>query len=408
MKNIVVQKYGGTSLATPDHFLRVARNIKKTRDSGSHVAVVVSAMAGETDRLLSLLAQLGDAPPARETDALLATGEQVSAALMAAALEKKGCPSRSFWGIQIPLYTDSVHTRARILDLKAAKLKRTLKQGKVAVIAGFQGVNRSGDITTLGRGGSDTTAVAVAAALKAGLCEIYTDVDGIYTTDPGIYSRARRLDKITYEEMLEMSGLGARVLQIRSVELARKYYVPLVVKSSFGGEQGTWIVREEEVDMESAAVSGITLDRNEGKLTVIRVPDRPGIAHAIISPLADAAVNVDMIIQNVSSDGFTDFSFTVPLADLDLARGIVEEVAARIGVREVRVDNSIAKVSVVGIGMKNHPGVAARMFEVLAGENINIQMISTSEIRISCVVDSKYGELAVRALHDAFELDRKK
>ncbi len=406
MDKVVVQKYGGSSLSTLEKIRTVAGKIKEAREQGNALAVVVSAMGGETDRLLELLFKLNDAPPGREQDTLLSTGEQASASLMAAALEYIGCPAQSFLGLQLPLYTDNVHTKARIIQLEGNKVKKALEEGKVAIIAGFQGINDYGDITTLGRGGSDTTAVALAASLEADVCEIYTDVDGIYTTDPGITPRARHLDKISYEEMLELAGLGAKVLQIRAVELARKYYVPLMVKSTFGGERGTWIVKEEDIDMESAIVSGISLDRNEGKITVIGVPDRPGIAHSVISPLADASVNVDMIIQNVSSEGYTDFTFTVPVNDLELAREIVEKEASNIGAQEVRINDSIVKVSAVGIGMKNHPGVAAKMFRTLSEENINLQMISTSEIRISCVIDSKYGELAVRVLHQAFNLDK--
>ncbi len=403
--SIIVQKYGGSSLATVEHFRRVAGNVKKGRDSGKSVVVVVSAMGEETDRLLNLAAQASEEPRERELDALLATGEQVSAALLAVTLNRMGCAAFSFNGMQLPLRTDGVHTRARILGLEGKRVREVLQEGAVAVIAGFQGVNDKGDITTLGRGGSDTTAVAVAASLGAEACEIYTDVDGIYTADPRICSRARHLERICYEEMLEMAGLGARVLQIRSVELARKYYVPLVVKSSFGKESGTWIVKEEEVDVESAIVSGIILDPKEGKITIIGVPDRPGVAYSIISPLAEASINVDMIIQNVSSDGYTDFTFTVPAEDLDRAARLVERVVDSIGAREVRTNDSIVKVSAVGIGMKNHPGVASRMFKALADEGINIHMISTSEIRISCAIDSKYGELAVRVLHQAFGLD---
>ena len=404
--NITVQKYGGSSLATRDHIRYVAQKIKETREEGKAVAVVVSAMAGETDRLLDLAKDLNSVPPGREQDHLVATGEQVSASLMAITLDGMGCPAESFMGMQLPLHTDAAHTKARILSLEAKRLEESLRQGKVAVIAGFQGVSQSGDITTLGRGGSDTTAVAVAAAVNAQACEIYTDVNGVYTADPHISPKAKRLDRVSYEEMLELSGLGANVLQIRSVELARKYYVPLVVKSSFGGNEETWIVKEEEIDMESAMISGISLDRSEGKLTVVRVPDRPGIAHQLISPLADANINVDMIIQNISSEGFTDFTFTVPLSDLKQAHAIVEKNAVEIGAQGVRVNDSIVKVSAVGIGMKNHPGVASKMFKTLSDENINIQMISTSEIRISCVIDSKYGELAVRVLHHAFGLDQ--
>ena len=402
---LIVQKYGGSSLATPEHIHRVARTIYAAKNSGLQVVVVVSAMGGETDRLLSLSQELNAGAPERETDALLATGEQASAALTAIALENLGCRARSYLGLQLPLRTDSNHTKARILELPTTALQKDLEQGITPVVAGFQGVNERGDITTLGRGGSDTSAVALAAALNADLCEIYTDVDGVYTTDPGICPRARHLTRITYEEMLELAGLGAKVLQIRSVELAQKYRVPLLVKSSFGSERCTWII-EEAQPMESAAVNGITLDRSVAKLSVMHVPDRPGIAYRILSPLAEAEINVDMIIQNASSDGHTDFTFTLPKSDLAKARPLLQQVAQQINAQEVRADDCIAKVSAVGIGMKNHPGVAARMFKALSLENINIQMISTSEIRISCIIESKYGELAVRILHDAFELHR--
>jgi aspartate kinase len=402
---LVVQKYGGSSLATPEHINRVAGTIAAAKTNGSRVVVVVSAMGQETDRLLSLSKELNTGTPEREIDALLATGEQASAALVAIALESLGCRARSYMGLQLPLRTDANHTRARILELPITVLQKDLDQGVTPVVAGFQGVSEAGDITTLGRGGSDTSAVALAAALKADLCEIYSDVDGVYTADPNICPRARHLTKITYEEMLELAGLGANVLQIRSVELAQKFRVSLLVKSSFGSDKCTWIVEEAE-SMESAVVSGITLDRSVSKLSVIEVPDRPGMAYRILSPLAEAEINVDMIIQNASSDGRTDFTFTLPKSDLTKARLLLQQVVEDIGAHEVRTDDCIAKVSAVGIGMRNHPGVAARLFKALADENINIQMISTSEIRISCIIESKYGELAVRVLHDAFELHR--
>lgn len=402
---LIVQKYGGSSLSSTVHINRVARTIAATKNSGRQVVVVVSAMGGETDRLLALSQELNAVAPGREIDALLATGEQASAALTAIALEKLGCRARSYLGLQLPLRTDANHTKARILKLTTTALQKELQQGITPVVAGFQGVNEAGDITTLGRGGSDTSAVALAAALKADLCEIYTDVDGVYTADPNICPRAKHLTKITYEEMLELAGLGAKVLQIRSVELAQKYKVPLLVKSSFGSDKCTWIVEEAE-HMESAVVNGITLDRSVAKLSVTHVPDRPGIAYRILTPLAEAEINVDMIIQNAGSDGHTDFTFTLPKSDLAKARPLLQQVARDIDAQDVRADDLIAKVSVVGIGMKNHPGVAALMFKALAVENINIQMISTSEIRISCIIESKYGELAVRVLHDAFELHR--
>jgi aspartate kinase len=402
---LIVQKYGGSSLATPEHINRVARTIAAAKNSGRQVVVVVSAVGGETDRLLALSQELNKKAPEREIDALLATGEQASAALTAIALENLDCRACSYMGLQIPLRTDAHHSKARILELSTGKLQEALNRGITPVVAGFQGVNEAGDVTTLGRGGSDTSAVALAAALDAEICEIYTDVDGVYTADPNICPRARHLTKITYEEMLELAGLGAKVLQIRSVELAQKYRVPLLVKSSFGSDKCTWIVEEAE-SMESAAVNGITLDRSVAKLSVIHVPDRPGIAYRVLSPLAEAEINVDMIIQNASSDGSTDLTFTLSKSDLSNARLLLQQVAKDIDAREVRTDDCIAKVSAVGIGMKNHPGVAARLFKALADENINIQMISTSEIRISCIIESKYGELAVRVLHDAFELHR--
>ncbi|HHX87769.1 MAG TPA: aspartate kinase [Firmicutes bacterium] len=404
---VIVQKYGGSSLATMDHIRRVAQTIAATKRQGYQVAVVVSAMAGETDRLIEMAKQLSSSPVVRELDALLATGEQTSAALLAIALENLGCPAQSFLGLQLPLITDNHHTKARILDLPPTKLADTLNQGKIAIIAGFQGVNSKGDITTLGRGGSDTTAVALAAALKAKACEIYTDVDGVYTADPNLCPNASHMERVTYDEMLELTGLGAKVLQIRSVELARKYDVPLLVKSFFNGDKYTWVAKEETEYMENAVVSGVTLDLSEAKISVIRVPDQPGIACRILTPLAETAINVDMIIQNASSDGFTDFTFTVPKADLEVAKQLIEEVAREINALEIRTNSSIAKVSAVGIGMKNHPGVAAKMFKALAEENINIQMISTSEIRVSCVIDAKYGELAVRIIHEAFNLGKK-
>ncbi len=404
---ILVQKYGGSSLASLEHIQKVARSIVDTSRQGYKITVVVSAMVGETDRLLTLAGQLSCSPAIRELDALLATGEQTSAALLAIAIEGLGCPAQSFLGLQLPLITDEHHTKARIMDLPAGKVIDALNQGKIAIIAGFQGVNSRGDITTLGRGGSDTTAVALAASLNASICEIYTDVDGVYTADPHLCPNASHMDRVTYDEMLELTGLGAKVLQIRSVELARKYSVPLLIKSSFNGDKCTWVTKEETEYMENAVVSGVTLDLSEAKLSIIRVPDQPGIAYRILAPLAEAAINVDMIIQNASSDGFTDFTFTVPKTDLAEAKQQVEKVAREINAIKVRTNSSIAKISAVGIGMKNHPGVAARMFKALAEENINIHMISTSEIRVSCVIDAKYGELAVRIVHDAFNLGEK-
>ena len=404
---LIVQKYGGSSLATIGHIKRVAKDIIKTQKRGNRVVVVLSAMQGETDRLTELSASVSDdLPPGEAVDSILATGEQISTSLMVIALKELGAPARSFMGMQVPIITDSAFTKARIIDVKKDRVMKTLDKGMIAVVAGFQGVNENKEITTLGRGGSDTTAVAIAAALKADMCEIYTDVDGVYTADPNICPQARHLEKITYNEMLEMAGLGAKVLQIRSVELARKFKVPLLVKSSFGGDRFTWIIKEEETEMEDAIISGVTMDLKEAKISVINIPDEPGIAYKIISPLADASINVDMIIQNASIGGSTDLTFTVPISDLKKAEELVRKTAGDIGAKEVHTDKNITKVSLVGIGVKNHPGVAAKMFQTLADENINIQMISTSEIRISCVIKAKYGELAVRVLHDAFELHK--
>jgi aspartate kinase len=401
---LIIHKYGGTSVATLDHIRRVAMSVKHTAEKGNQVVVVVSAMSGQTDRLLGMAAEITATPNEREQDALVATGEQSCAALLAITLNSMGQKAKSFMGMQLPMVTDNLHTRAHIVDLPTTILKQTIEEQCIPVVAGFQGVSEDGSITTLGRGGSDTTAVALAAALKADCCEIYTDVDGVYTADPNICPRARHLKRISYQEMLELAGLGAKVLHARSVELAQKYQVPLVVKSSFGGERETWIVNEEDV-MENSIIKGVTLERNVSKISLIRVPDRPGIAYKILSPLADAAINVDMIIQNASIDGFADFTFTMPTTDLDKAITLVNAVAESIGALEVLADNNIVKVSAVGIGIKTNPGVAARMFKSLSSENINIQMISTSEYRISCVVDEKYGELAVRAVHHAFDLD---
>ncbi len=403
---LIVQKFGGSSLATAEHLRRVAHIIARTRNNGHSVVVVVSAMGGETDRLLNLAAEITAVQPPRELDALLSTGEQVSAALLAITLESMKIPARSYLGLQLPLRTDYNHTRARIVELPTEQLQETLTRGIIPIVAGFQGVSPGGDITTLGRGGSDTSAVALAAALQADRCEIHSDVDGVYTADPAICPRARHLRRISYGEMLEMADMGAKILQIRSVELARKFKVPLLIKSSFGGDRCTWIVEEEENEMESAVISGIILSHNEAKLSVIRVPDRPGIAYQILSPLAEADINVDMIIQNASIDGHTDFTFTVPKSELTKARELVEEVIPKIDARELSTDDGIVKISAVGLGIKNCPGVAARMFQTLADEGINIQMISTSDIRLSCVIEAKYGELAVRVLHDLFGLEK--
>ncbi len=401
---LIVQKFGGTSVATTDHIRRVAMGIATSKINGNKVAVVVSAMGGETDRLLDLVSQITSYPSLREQDALVATGEQVCSALMAITLESLGHKAVSMLGLQLPLVTDDIYTKARILELETEKIEEVINNGIIPVVAGFQGVTKEGRISTLGRGGSDTTAVALAAALNADYCEIYTDVDGVYTADPNICPKARHLEKISYQEMLELAGLGAKVLHSRSVELAQKYQVPLVVKSSFGGDNHTWIVNEEEV-MENSVIKGVTLEKNVSKISLIRVPDRPGIAHKILSPLADAAINVDMIIQNASIDGYADFTFTIPTTDLEKAKELINQVAQEIGAQEMLAANNIVKVSAVGIGIKTNPGVASRMFKSLSGENINIEMISTSEYRISCVIEEKYGELAVRAVHKAFDLE---
>ena len=397
---LIVQKYGGTSVGTPERIKAVARCVAATRAAGNGVVVVVSAMAGETNRLLQLAGAVAAQPDARETDVLLATGEQASVALLAIALHDIGVPAVSFLGHQVRISTDSIYGRARIKHIDADNVLQTVSNGTVAVVAGFQGVDADSNITTLGRGGSDTSAVAMAAALQADVCEIYTDVAGVYTTDPRICPNARKLARISYDEMLEMASLGAKVLQIRSVEFAKRYRVPVHVRSSFSDETGTWVV-EEDPSMEDVLVSGVTVDLNEAKITLLRVPDRPGLAAKIFTPIANAHIVVDMIIQNASEEGFTDLTFTVPRTDYEKALGMVRAVAPDIGARGVTSDTSVAKVSVVGLGMRSHAGVAARMFEVLSKEGINIQMISTSEIKVSVVIDAKYAELAVRVLHQA-------
>jgi len=399
---LIVQKYGGTSVGTIDRIKAVAERVARARRRGDQLVVVVSAMAGETNRLLQLGAQLSEAPYPRESDALVATGEQVSAALLAIRLNALGCPAKSLLGHQLRIMTDSCHGAAKIKSVNRERIEQALEAGYVVVVAGFQGVTPDGDITTLGRGASDLTAVALAAALQAAACEIYTDVDGVYTADPNICPKARRLDRISYDEMLEMAGLGAKVLQLRSVELARRYNVPLVVKSSFSEDAvGTW-VGEEDQAMENVLVSGVTLDQNQSKITLTGVEDRPGLAARIFGPIAEAGIVVDMIIQNAGADGRADLTFTVPRADLRRALELVRAVAGEIGAAGVRHEEQVAKVSIVGVGMRTHAGVAATMFKVLAAEGINIEMIATSEIKVSVVVNAKYGELAMRVLHDAF------
>jgi aspartate kinase len=398
---LIVQKFGGTSVADVDRIRNVAGRIGQARAGGHDVVVVVSAMAGETNRLLALARSVARDPDERESDALVATGEQVTAALTALALREVGVAARSFLGHQVRIETDSAHGRARIVRVDVDRVKAALAGGAVAVVAGFQGVDGQGSITTLGRGGSDTSAVALAAALGADACEIYTDVEGVYTSDPRIVPQARKLDRIAYDEMLELASLGAKVLQIRSVEFAKRYRVPVHVRSSFSEAEGTWVV-EEDPTMEEVSVAGVAYDRNEAKLTVLRVPDRPGVAATVFGPIARANIVVDMIIQNASADGTTDLTFTVPRGDYDKARALLEATAGEIGARGIAGQTDVAKVSIVGVGMRTHAGIAARMFEVLSAEGINIQMISTSEIKISVVIDEKYTELAVRTLHDAF------
>ncbi len=401
---LIVQKFGGTSVGSCERIIAIAEHIISQRKRGDELVVVVSAMSGETNRLLDMAKSISDEPSARELDVLLSTGEQVTIALLSMALEKRGYSAKSYTGGQVHIRTDSVHNKARIIDIEAARVRKDLKEGKVVVIAGFQGIDEHGNITTLGRGGSDTTAVAMAAALQANECQIYTDVDGVYTADPRIVQGARKLDRLTYEEMLEMASLGSKVLQIRSVEFARKYDVPLRVLSSFNPGSGTLIVTEDE-NVEQALISGIAHNRDEAKLTIVGVPDRPGIAFSILGPIADANVEVDMIVQNVGEDNTTDFTFTVNRNDYDKALIALEKVAKELGAKAVNGDDRIVKISVVGVGMRSHAGIASTMFKALADEGINIMMISTSEIKVSVVVAEKYLELGVRTLHSAFGLE---
>lgn len=400
---LVVQKYGGTSVGTIDKIRNVARRVARTYDDGNDMIVVVSAMSGETNKLVALANEMCEFPSEREYDVMVATGEQVTISLLSMCLQSMGYKAKSYCGFQIPIITDSAFSKARIEEIDDKRIREDLRNGTIVVVAGFQGIDRDGNLTTLGRGGSDTSAVAVAAALKADVCEIYTDVDGIYTTDPRIVPEASKMDKVSYDEMLEMASLGSKVLQIRSVEFAKKYDVVVHVRSSFNDNPGT-LVMKEDADMETVLVSGITYDKNEAKISVMRVPDKPGIAAKLFSPLSDANITVDMIIQNVSHEGCTDLTFTVPRADFKKALKIVEEAAAKIGASGVESNQAIAKVSVVGVGMRSHSGIASKMFETLAADGINIHMISTSEIKVSCVIDDKYTELAVRVLHDAFGL----
>jgi aspartate kinase len=402
---LYVYKFGGTSVGSVERIKSVADKVKKAYDSGDQIVVVVSAMSGETNRLVALAKEMQTQPTDREMDVLLSTGEQVTISLLCMALHNLGCDASSYTGAQVKILTDSSYTKARIREIEDAKMRADLNAGKVVVVAGFQGVDEHGNITTLGRGGSDTTAVALAAALKADECHIYTDVDGVYTTDPRVEPKARRLDQITFEEMLEMASLGSKVLQIRSVEFAGKYNVALRVLSSFKEGCGTLITYEES-QMESALISGIAFNRDEAKLTITGVPDLPGVAFKILSPIADANIEVDMIVQNIADDATTDFTFTVHRNDYQRAKTSLEKTCAELGARKVTGDDTIVKVSIVGVGMRSHAGIASTMFKTLATEGINIRMISTSEIKISVVVDEKYLELAVRALHAAFKLDQ--
>jgi aspartate kinase len=404
---LIVQKYGGTSVGSIERIEAVADKVKAAQERGNQVVVVVSAMSGETNRLIALAKGITSQPNPRELDVLMSTGEQVTIALLAMSLDKRACQARSYTGSQVQILTDNIHTKARIRDVDDKRIRRDLEKGRVVVVAGFQGVDEEGNITTLGRGGSDTTAVALAAALKADECQIYTDVDGVYTADPRIVPQARRLERITFEEMLEMASLGSKVLQIRSVEFAGKYHVPLRVLSSFQEGPGTLIISDEEKAMENPIISGIAHNQDEAQITVLGVPDQPGVAYQILGPVAEANIEVDMIVQNVGPDGTTtDFTFTVHRNDYEQAEKIVRRCASALGAREVSGNKKIAKISLVGVGMRSHAGIASTMFEVLASEGINIRMISTSEIKISVVVEEKYMELGVRVLHDAFRMDQ--
>jgi aspartate kinase len=403
---LIVQKYGGTSVGNPERIKNVARRVVRTKEEGHDVVVVLSAMSGETDKLINLANQVSENPDPREMDMLVSTGERVTIALLAMAIQSLGYKAQSFTGRQAGIISDRVHTKARIERISGDRVKQALKEGKIAVVAGFQGISEtSDDVTTLGRGGSDLSAVAVAAALKADLCDIYTDVDGVYTTDPNMVPQARKLDKISYDEMLELASLGAKVLQTRSVEFAKKYNVPVRVLSSFNDNPGT-LVTKEDSDMEKVVVSGVAYDKNQVKVTVTGVPDKPGVAAQIFNEISTNNIIVDMIIQNIGEGGLTDMSFTVPKTDSRKISELMKKVVAEIGAKGVTVKEDIAKISIVGVGMRSHSGVAARMFSAMAKEGINIMMISTSEIKISIVIDAKYTELAVRVLHETFEMDK--
>jgi len=403
--SLIVQKYGGTSVGSPEKIKAVAEHVLNYRSKGNQMVVVLSAMSGETDRLISLANSVQEQPDTREMDVLLSTGEQVTISLFAMAVKAAGFDAISFLGDQVKILTSSMHTKARIESVDTDKVKKHLAQGKIVVIAGFQGVDENGDITTLGRGGSDTTAVALAATLEADQCEIFTDVEGVFTTDPNVCASARKIDRISYDEMLELASLGAKVLDIRSVGLAKRYKVPLHVRSTFVDTEGTWVVEEDKA-MESMLVSGVTYNKNEARITITKVPDNPGIASKIFMPISDAGIVVDMIIQNTRAGDLTDMTFTVPRPDFRKAMELVKKIAADIGAENVSGADNIAKVSIVGVGMRNNSGIASTMFHVLANEGINIMMISTSEIKVSCVIEEKYTELAIRALHDAFALER--
>ena len=402
---LIVQKFGGTSVGNMERIRNVAKRVARTFSEGNEVVVVLSAMSGETNRLVGLCHEASEFPIGREYDLVISTGEQVTIGLLAIVLKEMGYNAKSLLGHQVPIVTDSQFASARIESIDGQKMKEELSKGTILVVAGFQGVDCLGNITTLGRGGSDTTAVAIAAALKADICEIYTDVEGVYTTDPNICQEARKLERVSYDEMLEMASLGAKVLQTRSVEFAKKYEVPVMVRSSFNDAAGTLVCKEDE-EMEKVVVSGITYNKNEAKISVLRVPDRPGIAAKLFRPLTEAGINVDMIVQNISQDAHTDLTFTVSKEDFKRGLKIVQETASQIEAKDVVGDPNIAKISIVGAGMRSHAGVASQMFDVMAREGINIQMISTSEIKVSCVVDVKYTELAVRVLHEAFGLGK--
>ena len=403
---VIVQKYGGTSVADLERIEAIARRVARTREDGNDMVVVLSAMAGETDRLVHLAdSASGGEPDRREYDVIVSSGEQISVSLLSIMLNKMGHKAVSLLGHQVRILTDQIHSDAKILDVETELISDELKRGKIVVVAGFQGVNEKGDITTLGRGGSDTTAVAIAACIKADFCEIFTDVDGVYTTDPNLYSKARKLKRISYDEMLGLAGAGAKVLQHRSVELAKTYGVPVYVRSSFSDDSGT-LVTKEDAEMERGVISGVAYDRDQAKVTVVHVPDKPGIAGRLFTPLSDHNIVVDMIIQNASSEGHTDLTFTVSRKDIEEARRLLDPAAKDMDASRIEYDQNISKISIVGVGMKSQSGVASKMFSTLANEGINILMISTSEIKISCVIEAKYTELAVRVLHDAFGLEQ--